>query len=1183
LASTTRATAQATRPTAAWQTLGGEEWKNWTGIERDGKVAVLRTPGEAVFDVPAGPRGAYKRGLYEANDSTIDVRPWHAVRFDVEVDRDDAPLTLALKMTIPPQKDRQNFPQSTAARAGAAGKGWHTVTVPIDGFDFKRGQSYFLKYVQQLSVRAAYDGKTDGQVRLRNVRLVRGNDLAVDADVRGGAGDGSAPVSYAVTVTNCSDAPRMVNLAIEHKGWEGMAAEVSPATMALKPGESGQASVRVSVPESLPGGGREKQRLVVSAQDGSSPPQAIEFTTIRRMPYPYVIHTRQGWDDLRRKVQTYEWAKEEAAAVIKAADAFEVPVVPPGGIPSDQGTPAVYKSYIEQRFFSVALAWKLTGDKRHAEKAALFLRRLADPENGYPVTLHAVSQGIPQEGGFFETCAAAYDMIQDSGALSDLDRKQIEHTFRLYLAWNVEGLGNGGISNWSLFNLCPAAMCALAIQDMDLFDKLMHGQGGIIDHLRFGMMEDGWWYEMSLSYNLGCAEVVTKLALAAQPFGVDLLRMNIPAAMTKDVGLRPFEYQKFLGMAFGKYGPLTRNTITLKQMWDGVTAYPDYRGMMFGMGDGHEQNVAGGPFELAYFAFRDPAYAAVLKRSKKRDLLYGVPELPEKTPELYTITAKSDNAGIAVLRSQTPGREPREQIQAAFKYGTHGSYHGHFDRISLLSLMRYGRSFYNPETSWFGYGSYMYKWWVQVSLSHNMVVVDGKMQEPQECRTLLFHPGTMFQAIAAETTARWSHPPYFGGYDQLAKVKSGDAPFVPIPEPHPAPADLTEFTEPVRQRRLLIVTDDYVVMADALSGDRAHTFDNLLHLRGATVATQPNVRHVGQAAQFDESPLSSGQFITGIDRYTATAPALVESVHRVGREKNWETGGAKSLSVPGELKINAHVLWPVETEILRGSYAESRQVNKKLTYEVIGDNKPLANGTFGAWILGSGPIDVDVTGVAALRLTTQTNRGKTTANTLFWGDARVVLADGREIPIAELDAGANGSTIRMTAENVIPAAEPGKDYDNGPVRIAGHTMTTAVAAEPGDIARPGVVTVNLAGLNAVRFKASVGGDWPVGDEEQLRRMIAVRTAGTSARFLTVLDPHERSPTIKSAVATSPDALRVELVDGRVQEIAISGLDDPQGKIDVRIGQSKGGQAEGSEDTKSYRPPVGASPPAAAAE
>lgn len=81
--------------------------------------------------------------------------------------------------------------------------------------------------------------------------------------------------------------------------------------------------------------------------------------------------------------------------------------------------------------------------------------------------------------------------------------------------------------------------------------------------------------------------------------------------------------------------------------------------------------------------------------------------------------------------------------------------------------MRYGRSFYNPETSCFGYGDYIYKWWVQPSMSHNMVVVDGLQQEPTSCNQLLFHTGPMLQAVCVETEARWSNPPYMGGYDQM--------------------------------------------------------------------------------------------------------------------------------------------------------------------------------------------------------------------------------------------------------------------------------------------------------------------------------------------------------------------------------------------------------------------------------
>jgi hypothetical protein len=60
---------------------------------------------------------------------------------------------------------------------------------------------------------------------------------------------------------------------------------------------------------------------------------------------------------------------------------------------------------------------------------------------------------------------------------------------------------------------------------------------------------------------------------------------------------------------------------------------------------------------------------------------------------------------------------------------------------------------------------------------------------------------------------------------------------------HPASGEVTDFTEPVRQRRLILVTDDYVLMADNLKAGKPHTFDNLLHLRGAALPSTEGAVH----------------------------------------------------------------------------------------------------------------------------------------------------------------------------------------------------------------------------------------------------------------------------------------------------------------------------------------------------
>lgn len=1143
---------------APWLELSLENFAGWSGLQRTDKGAILTTSGKAEFRVPDGSRGWHRPTDYQVeNDGVIDARPWYGLHFEIELERDDATFNVDLTVGIPSGQERHNLLDQSSAHLQLRGRGWHAVTVPWESFDYNRGQVQFLKFLKFLSLQGAYQDAGVSTFTLRKVGLVRGNPLSLTCDVRSRPADADGHVVYAVTVTNCAEQPQLVSAMLLRSGWEGMPAEVSPKVLRLAAGASAEVTVSVSVPSNLPPGAHETQALIVAPQDGTGTPAKMDLITVRRLPFPFLVRDAHGWAEVIANTSKYSWAQQAAVETIKKADAWRVPQPFPDNRAPD-GTRSVFKSYIENEFAPCTLAYHLTGDKKYAEKIALFLRRLSDPQSGYPRTRHANSNSIPQEGGFFRGCVEGYEAIYDAGVLSDADKNQIEQTFRLYIGVVEDGLGDGGISNWSVFNLVPASLCALAIHDLAEFNQLMDGPCGIVDHVRFGVMTDGWWYEMSLSYNLGCAEEFTRLGLAAQAFGIDFLNRKFPVALTSRVGLRPFEFESFLGMAFGKYGPILRNTVSIKQLWDGIAIYPDYRGVMFGMGDGHEHHLSGTPFELAYRAFRDPAYATIIKQGGRRDLTNAVAELPADSPRLYAVSGHSDNAGIAVLRSQTVGREPREQIQVGFKFGTHGSFHGHFDRLSLLSLMRYGRSFYNPETSWYGYGNYMYKWWVQPSLAHNMVVVDGKQQEPQPSRPLHFYSGAMMQAVAAENTSRWSNPPYFGGYNQLEKVRAGDAGFVAIPEPHPKPGDVTDYTEPVRQRRLLIVTDDYVVVADDLHGEREHVFDQLLHLRGAEIVHPEKLRVLRRDAQFDPHPLGSGQFLTHVTRYAGDTPVSVHSVHRIGDGKKEETGGAKSLSEPGELQIDVHALWPKKIEIATAEYPENWNVERKLSYRVSGDERTLASGVLGTWILGSGAIDVDVTGVKTLRLSADSKRSPSSRKTLFWGAPAIVTAGGKTVALDQL---------KTTSKNLIPSPRPGRDYEGGPIRIAGIDYDAALGAEPVEDGTAAVINVDLTGLQAVRFHATVGGDWPVGDEEQLRKTVALRTRGTAAQFLTVIEPFENKSLISAATATGPTSLRVELKDGRVQDIVIHSLDTAEGDVSVEIKETKNGKTLRTESSR----------------
>ena len=1103
------------------------------GLQQETPVA-LSAGDAAQLSAAKGGRGWYDHGLVRMHDGAFDLREMYALRFDVMcAEHFDGRVELVLAEG---QGRRDRLETSSAKFQLDGPSTWRTLEIPVESFDYARGEQYFLKFIGSIRFHAVA-----GRAEIRNVRFVEAPTVKLSAYTRSKpAENGSA--TYEFEIKNCADTEQDFRLAIAKDGWEGMPAKLSDDFVRLTPGAARKVTLSVEVPAKLPPGAHESQRVIATPLQPNGHAAELEFITVQRVASPFLIHDAEGWNEVREKASQYPWARKKADEIIKSASEWQPPTS--SGVMSDQGTTGVCPSAVYGKLADCTIAYQLTGDAKLAGKMHSFLLLFSNPTNGFPVLLHATHQGMPQEGGALQAVSEAYDVLHDQLSLED--RAQVDNSLRVYVDTLIDGLANAGISNWSIFNQVPGAGCALLLHDLVRFNALLYGRTGLIDQFRYGIMDDGWWYEMSITYNVHCAENFTRLALVAQRFGVDLVRLQFPAATSDLIGIRPYERTNFEGMNFQKFGPLRRNMIGFKAMWDAILPYPDYRGIMIGMGDGHEMKVSGYSYDLAYYVFGDPRYASLLQNPDDRDLLFGVPELPSSPTRLYQQSAHSDNAGIAILRSQNG--DIRDRIQLGFKYGTHGGYHGHFDRLSLLCLMRYGRGFWNPESTWYGYGSYMYKWWVQPSLAHNMVMVDGKQQEPSECRPLLFHSGSNLQVIAAESSPRWSHPPYLGGYDLVDKIKAGEERYVPIPDEHPELGAVTGFTEPIFTRRLQMVTDDYVLIADYLKGEREHTFDNMIHLRGAKPVA--GLAETGHRAQYDPSPLSSGQFIVNCDEYELTAPAKLTSWHHFN-EKGDNGQNKRAFNEltdvcyhePGELFIDEYAVFPAKAQLLLADYPEVQSIAKRLTYEVRGDEKVLATGMFRSWILGTGNIDVDVTGVKTLALATTKDGSKNVADTLFWANAVIQTRDGKTVKLSELKHDRRGLKDD-------PA--PGADFDGGAVRISGTAYADTMSAEPLKDQEPGTLTFDLSGLDAIRLRAVVGGDFPVGQEQNLRKTVAVRTVGAEASFLTVLEPREGDAKIASVVALDAGTVKVVMTDGRVDRIEINGLATSGGQPTVNL-------------------------------
>jgi hypothetical protein len=978
-----------------------------------------------------------------------------------------------------------------------------------------------------------------------------------------------------------------VTLSFVKYGWEEMTASVEPGSLQLAPGESRNVKVRVTISDRVPPGGHETQVLQAIANGDAANASQLKFITTCRVPNPFLLHNAARWQEVRDRIAKHPWAKEKADEFIKKATDWKVPeVAAPAKAPDDTYGPYVFATTTENDLMGCGYAYQITGENKYAEKIALYLRRFSNPTNGYPATLRGCNQSLVQEGHYFQHLANAYDMALPAGVFSDADKVQIEKTFRAFFETLRRANDFGPINNWNVSQVTGGLYCALVLGDLAEAERWFSGPSGIVDQLGKGVMDDGWWNECSVSYNTWVTSEFTQTALALEPFGINFRDMKVPASYSPRVGLAselsggtavggtPEERRKPFGMESKVFGPSTKPYRDIRMMWDSLLPFLDYRSVMIGVNDstenligGTRNEIGGAPFELAYYVYRDPAYAAVIKNGGgKRDLLYGI-DLPEQTPSRYADSAFADNVGLVMLRSQTPDRPIREQIQAALHYGTHGWAHGHFDRTDLLSLMRYGRSFWNPESVFYVYEPFMYKFFTQTSVNHNMVVVDEKMQEAAPGQRLLFYTGKMMQATAVETTARWSNPPYGGMVYDYVPVKTfaekcwREGRFVPIPDNPPNYGSLTSYTEPVLQRRAMIVTDDYVVLADYVKGSQPHTFESLLHLKGFKGLEAPQKKFLRHDAQWNPDPVGSAQFVTDCDWYAVEAPAVSRFEERWGPGADEE--GSRSIgNEPGALKLDVHTLWPKSQEIMVGASPEFFHVEKRLFYTVRGDGKTLAEGKFGAWILGKDDLDLPLENVKQLELETKTELAK--KPTVFWANARIVTRDGKEIPLAEM---------KPKFENILQNKEPDRDYAGGPVKIAGVEYKTATPGEPQDARQAGIVRVDLGGIDAVRFKATLGGDYPLGDEAQRRKTYAIRVPGkaTEARFLTIIEPYEDKSVVRKAEALSADRLRMELADGRVQEITIQNLTGSGKDIRVSITETRDGGASRTEDTGSVSP------------
>ncbi len=785
---------------------------------------------------------------------------------------------------------RPEFFPSVKGHIALKGKGFHKAELPFEQFEFRQMVRAFLTYLDGISVRLV----SGGPVLLKGIKAGCMGDFSVYVKGSSKTGESNDTVSYTVSLSNTSCRQRLVNVRQSMYGKECLPAEYEPFA-ALEAYETKDYVIKIKITEDIPAGGLEKSNFLFVPDGDGTQAKKVTLYTSKAKKHPYLFLKEEQWEKRKAAILKDEKLQQVYLKQYQEpAENWRVPEI------SKQES-FVYPSYSQNGLFQTAVAWKLSGNDIYLQKVLQYLTGLLDEKDGYLATrqsyfvfienkeeyargdfkVHrAVNAGWVQEAEFFNKVAMTYDLLY--GYFTKEQHECMEKCLRNYMKFAGWRLTDGDGNNFQLAEATAGLLCAMVLQDYEMTERFLYGYNGYMDLLSAVFLDDGMYFEEATGYMKLAGEIYFDAVNAAENFGIALKHARVPASFDRNILHSPWSMREewaedgkpFLGMSFRRFEQFTNPHRTLKDYFDCTAKLLNDRGILFSINDSNEQDFTE-LYKKAYFLYEEPLYKKIADLSDKPELLL-VPEEAEKY-ELGKQSVLLPGAGMGILRDGSS--------QAVLKFGTHGGYHGHYDRLSLASFIKENRTFHNNEFAWFGYDSFLFKMWVQTSVAHNMVVVDGRMQKPSPCDCIYYADEEEFSAVCAQTETEWMDPPYGGQtpypliFPEEKCKKEGR--FILAPEQRRAQGEIGDYSEPVLQRRLLVLFHGYCIVWDYLEGKEEHRYDCLYHPMGKfknEVKVKFNYRK-----RFSEEPFGAGQFI--LNCYTTSLSGTVNLKFHEAAEK----------------------------------------------------------------------------------------------------------------------------------------------------------------------------------------------------------------------------------------------------------------------------------------------------------
>jgi hypothetical protein len=383
-----------------------------------------------------------------------------------------------------------------------------------------------------------------------------------------------------------------------------------------------------------------------------------------------------------------------------------------------------------QRMLTAAWAYTISGREKFAGYAAKVLLGYAERYRNYPYHSaskettsswgrkaggHLFEQTLNEASSLATRIGPAYDLIHDSGVLSEVQHNKIRQGLLLPMLGNIDR-NKAGKSNWQTWHNAAMLWGGALLGEPKWVEKALNADGnGFCYQMDASVSKEGMWYENSWGYHFYTLSALVNMAETARHLGIDLWSDE-----------------------------------RLKRMFTLPVYYTMANGMLPRFGDDVNSSVKriGRLLEPAYRAYQDPQMLPFLPdRNNFESIRFGRSVQSEtKPPELESMVF--EDAGHAILRTHG-----KAGLTAAMTFGPYGGFHGHLDKLSFV-FFGFGKELgVDPGRARSqAYRLPIHTNWYKATISHNAVLVDGASQKPAAGKLKVFRCESDYTVTAASCT-----------------------------------------------------------------------------------------------------------------------------------------------------------------------------------------------------------------------------------------------------------------------------------------------------------------------------------------------------------------------------------------------------------------------------------------------